>query len=272
MAWLERDATGYFSLCLRIGTKRFKRSLQTKNEKHAELLTARVEENLLLVERGRLEIPQTADVVTFLLSDGRLQGAIKIPENVTLRALFSRYFAALPEGSLEPTSIRGMKVHQKNLENHFGETFSVRMLTANDLQEFIQNRSKDRGIRGFISASTIKKEIATYRTVWNWGATVNLVEGRFPCLGLKYRKTDEKPPFMPFAERHSWSNCRRSDRRPICWRSAPTSRCEVPPELFFERNTVCEQSANRSGSRERRKASKVGALWSVGLSILLRKL
>jgi integrase len=200
MAWLERDATGYFSICLRIGSKRFKRSLQTKNEKHAQLLTARVEENLLLVERGRLEIPQTADVVTFLLSDGRLQGEIKIPENLTLRALFIRYFAALPEGSLEPTSIRGMKVHQKNLEKHFGQAFSVRMLTANELQEFIQNRSKDRGIRGFISASTMKKEIATFRTVWNWGATVNLVEGRFPCLGLKYPKTDEKPPFMPFAE------------------------------------------------------------------------
>lgn len=56
------------------------------------------------------------------------------------------------------------------------------------------------GIRGKISPSTIKKEIVTLRTTWNWGVQFGLVVGKFPNKGLRFAKTDEKPPFQTFTE------------------------------------------------------------------------
>lgn len=200
MAWVERDSTGYYFICLRVGAKRFKRSLDTKSEREASLSKARLEENLLLVERGRLEIPASADLVTFLLSDGRVAGKLEVPESLTLRQLFKQYFAAVPEGGLEQTTIDGMKIHQKHLERHFGHAFPIRTLKLQDLQEYIQKRSRQKGLHGKVTACTIKKGIVTLRTVWNWGVTAKLVEGAFPAAGLKYPKTKEKSPFMSLAE------------------------------------------------------------------------
>ena len=79
MAWNELDASGRYFLCFRLGEKRFKRSLKTRSRKEADRLTARVEENLSLIERGRLVIPADADAVTFLLSDGLVSGPVAIP-------------------------------------------------------------------------------------------------------------------------------------------------------------------------------------------------
>ncbi len=51
-----------------------------------------------------------------------------------------------------------------------------------------------------LSAATIKKEIVTLRTAWNWAEKMTLVAGRFPYHGLRYPKSDEKPPFQTIEE------------------------------------------------------------------------
>ena len=67
MAWLDRDPSGNFHICFRLGSRRFKRSLRTKDERRANASCSRLEENIRLVENGRLEFPPGADVTTFLL-------------------------------------------------------------------------------------------------------------------------------------------------------------------------------------------------------------
>ena len=57
-----------------------------------------------------------------------------------------------------------------------------------------------KGIRGLVSPGTIKKEIITLRTTWNWGVQFGLVTGKYPNKDLRYAKVDEKPPFQTFAE------------------------------------------------------------------------
>ena len=69
MAWLELEASGQYHVAFRLGKRKFKRSLPTANQSDAEAACVRVEENLRLVERGRLDIPANADIATFLLSD-----------------------------------------------------------------------------------------------------------------------------------------------------------------------------------------------------------
>jgi len=200
MAWNELDASGYYFVCFRIGEKRFKRSLRTKSKKEADNLTARLEGNLLDVERGRLVIPDTSDPVTFLLSDGRVSVPISIAKQTTLKDLFDKYFNAIPSGSLEHSTISGMKIHRKHLERHFRPSFHIKTLSLEHLQGYVVKRADDDGKNGKLSAATIKKEIVTLRTVWNWGLTSKIVETPFPSRGLKYPKATEKPPFLSFPE------------------------------------------------------------------------
>src|SRR5262249_2443867 len=47
-----------------------------------------------------------------------------------------------------------------------------------------------------LSPATIRKEIVSLRTAWNWGVRMGLVADRFPYEGLRYPKADEKPPFQ----------------------------------------------------------------------------
>jgi hypothetical protein len=67
-------------------------------------------------------------------------------------------------------------------------------LNFGKLQEYISSRQKD------VSPVTIKKELDTFRSVWNWGLRMKLVEKPFPSAGLVYPKTDEKLPFMTWTE------------------------------------------------------------------------
>ena len=82
-------------------------------EAQARLL--RLEENLRLIEAGRLELPEGADVATFLLSDGKLNGRPVVPATVVLCQLFDRYCESLPDGAMEASSLYTTKIHIKHL-------------------------------------------------------------------------------------------------------------------------------------------------------------
>lgn len=42
----------------------------------------------------------------------------------------------------------------------------------------------------------MRKELSTFRAVWNWARVTTRVEGPFPNKGLRFPKTHEKPPFQ----------------------------------------------------------------------------
>lgn len=201
MAWIQRDPSGNYHVGFRLGARKFKRSLKTKSEETAQHLTARLEENIILLARGRLELPTGADAGAFLLSDGKLTGKPQVPERLTLARLFKLYFDSLPERSLEPTTLYGMRIHERQLYRVLGKSFDVCTLTMADLQRYVEKRSKDPGRRGRkVTPATIKKAIVTLRTLWNWGVNGGHLNGRFPTSGLKYPKAAERPPFQTWAE------------------------------------------------------------------------
>lgn len=77
MSWLEQDKSKNFHIRFRFGGTKFRRSLQTRSKSKAESRLHRLDENMRLVESGRLQIPSGSDVAAFLLSDGRLNGSIR---------------------------------------------------------------------------------------------------------------------------------------------------------------------------------------------------
>ncbi len=158
----------------------------------------RLEEHIRLVDSGRLEIPEDGDPALFLMSDGKISSTPKVQPKLDLTNLFQQYLDALPDGALETSTI---KIHRGHLERNMGESFAIRRLAQTVLQTYVAKRSKEKGIRNRpLSAVTIRKEFNALRSVWKWVVTARHLNGDFPNTGLKYLKTDEKPPFQTWAE------------------------------------------------------------------------
>lgn len=204
MAWLEQTSTGQFHVAFRYGGLKYKKSLRTRDQRAANARVHRIAENLRLLESGRLVLPANADIGAFLLSDGKLNAVT--PESPrrslrTLGQLATAFLASIPEGALETTTINGMKIHLQHLKRVLGASFAIAEAGLEDLQRYIEERSKARGIRGkTLSAATIKKEITTLRTLWNWAKAAGHVTGSLPLKRLRYPKGTEKPPFQTLAE------------------------------------------------------------------------
>ena len=92
MAWLVRKNTGIIHLGFRFAGREINRSLKTRSERTAQAVLQRVEETIDLVERGRLELPEDADLATFILSDGKIEKRHTCPKRqITLGELFIEY-------------------------------------------------------------------------------------------------------------------------------------------------------------------------------------
>lgn len=200
MATLESRGTAW-RLIFRYGRRRFTKSLGAISEREATGLRMRLEDNLLLAVRGILIPPPGCDVAAFFLSDGRLTSQPTLPELRTLEELIDNYLTEIPETALEPTTREGMEIHRGHLERVLGKRFLIHGLEASHLQTYITKRSKDKGLKGrALSGATIKKEIVTLRTIWNWALQMGRLNTAFPNKGLRYPKLQEKAPFLTLSE------------------------------------------------------------------------
>jgi hypothetical protein len=163
MASLESHY-GVFRIVFRFAGRKFSRSLKTGVERVALAKLARLEENLNRLEQGELMLPVGADLMTFLLSDGRREQPPKpkISDCETLGDLFCRFLASLSTGTIEPTTEHCIRIHVKHLRRELGERRRLAAVDFSALQGYIDARSQASGLNGKrLSAATIKKEIAT---------------------------------------------------------------------------------------------------------------
>ncbi len=200
MASLEKRKGGY-RVVFRYAGRKYSRSLLTTQLTAGRASVARLEDNLRRMELGLLSPPPEVDLCDFLLSDGR-SAEIPKPSHVpTLSALCNYYFDRLPSDSLEQSTLYGMRIHVRHLQRILGRNLATDSLKADHLQRYIKKRSceKSRAKRP-ISPATIKKEIVTLRTMWNWTKNMGHLEAPFPSRGLKYPKLEAKLPFRTLAE------------------------------------------------------------------------
>jgi integrase len=185
-------------------------SLETGDEKTAEALRGGVENTLMLMGQGILEVPDGADVVEFVKHGGKPPQAGpasgKAPGPVDFSGFKKRYLEARSGGPMEANSLGTARMHMRHLERTLGKGFDLRRLSLADLQGHITRRRKEGdprrkgGQKKPISAATLRLEISTLRSAWNWAVLNNLVKGPFPARGLQYPKADEQPPFMTWDE------------------------------------------------------------------------
>ena len=201
MAWLTKRGN-VFHLGFRYSGRIFRASLRTTNQRIANAAVSRVDENIRLVETGRLAIPaDTRELATFLLSDGKLSEKPALPTVTSLSDVFSSYRNAMSNGSMEPNSLATTKIHTNHLQRILDSESSFRSLSFADLQRYVDTRSQEKGRRGKnLSPTTIKKEVATLRAIWSWAQKHGYVSDVFPGKGLRFRKSEEKFRFQTWNE------------------------------------------------------------------------
>jgi integrase len=165
-------------------------------ESEALLWKARVEFLLTRLKQHLIEVPPGVGIIDFLKYDGRppadLQTAVR--QDTTLQELRDKYVETFSNGAIEANTLYTAKIHLAHLETTLGKRFLLAGLSMARLQSHIDRRQAD------VSPITIRKEINSFRAAWNWGERMKLLSGPFPSRGLVYPKTDEKPPFMTWAE------------------------------------------------------------------------
>ena len=171
MAGLEQHpASSRFKICFRWGGQQFKRTVKTTNRSEAQAILLRQEENIGLVERGRLAIPPEADIATFLLADGKMMQPPKVeppPKPLTLGELRDLYLAAHSHGAMEANSLQTIKMHLKHVVTTLGMQFAITKLTQEDLQRHVERRARKKYRGRPLSPVTLRKEMASFRACWN---------------------------------------------------------------------------------------------------------
>jgi hypothetical protein len=136
MASLERRG-GRFQIVFRYDGQRFRHALDTQDEATAAGSLARLEENLQLLNRGRLELPANVDLPIFLLSDGRLNGKPVIAQSLTLEEFFVRYQEHVQNGAKEAYTVYIETIHMAHLTRILGKRIRLETITSENLQKYV---------------------------------------------------------------------------------------------------------------------------------------
>jgi integrase len=189
-----------FRIHFRYGGKQFQKSLKTTDNVEAEAAEGRIELTLRELENGRMELPPDADFWEFVRSDGKRTQKAQVSTFQTIDQLFSRYEQEMPPGTMEANSLDTFRLHKKHLLRLLGARTTAKYITLSQTQEYVRRRAKERYRGRQISPRTIKKEVATFRAVWNWGKLHGIVTGDAPTRGLRNEKEDEKPPYLTWKQ------------------------------------------------------------------------
>jgi hypothetical protein len=203
-AWLIEEQ-GIFKFGFRYAGRLYKKSLKTRDKAKAEDRLGVINGNLEYLEEGVLQVPDGADLPTFLMTGGRRTTArITGDEKLTLKGLFERYEAATPDGAKEKNTCGTEKVHKKHLLRLLGEQCLL-PLSLEQLQAYVNKRLKEAGRKGSgVVAGTIKKELGTLHVICEWGrrTAVQVASGTEHVPGRFFHRWpgDQRRPECPSHE------------------------------------------------------------------------
>jgi integrase len=204
MATLEQRGDS-FRLIFYYRNERFTRALKADSKRKAEELKKRLEGNLELLQKGRLEYsPERDDLPTLLLTDGKLNARPEAAKRITLGEFFDQYTSNRPPGK-EGGTIYTEDIHIEHLKRLLDKRTALVEVPAK-LQSYVTARCREVGRRGeLVSHVTVKKELGTLSSLWNkWGMRAGLVSFPLTLKNLEYTKAKEKLPFQTWEqiERH----------------------------------------------------------------------
>jgi integrase len=168
------------------------------DQTEAQGVKSRYEYLLRLLKQRVLTVPSGMDIVSFLRNDGKppdITSESGEPE-ITFAQIRDGYLKTIGNGAVEKNTLYTSKIHLAHIGSTLGERFLIASLAHADLQRHVTRRSAS----GDAAAVTIKKELDTLRSAWNWAKRMGYVPAEFPGAGLVYPKGEEKLPFMTWTE------------------------------------------------------------------------
>ncbi|CAN5307802.1 hypothetical protein BH10PLA2_BH10PLA2_27640 [soil metagenome] len=201
MATLEKRGKEKYRLVFWYQGERYQGAIKADRQSKAEQLRRRVEGNLELLEQGRLEYRPGDDLLTLMLSDGKINGKPTVSKRVTIGEFFDEYKANRPPGK-EGSTRYTEDIHVAHLRRLLGEQTPVADVNTAALQKYVTMRSTEKSRLGeTISDVTVRKELGTLSSIWNqWGTVHELVPGPLSLRQLKYDKRHERPPFQTWEQ------------------------------------------------------------------------
>jgi integrase len=197
MASLEQRGNR-FRVIFRLGGQKHRVSVNASDKKDAEACLVRLEENLRLVERGRLALPDGADIGLFLLTDGRLEQKVRAVRPVRLEEMFEIYRTEFTAGAKEAITREMENIHLNHLARLIGGDVLVAAVTAGTVQQFVDARSRELHLGHPVKPKTVRKAVATLRFVWNWAHRRGQVPSKFPEVELVFPKEKQPEPFRTY--------------------------------------------------------------------------
>ena len=125
-----------------------------------------------------------SSIEDFILFDGKppLDEALKERKDTTLAELREQYEAAYSNGAIEANTLYTIRLHLDRIQETLGKKFILSGLTLGKLQSHIDHRSKH------VAPVTIKKEIDSFRSVWNYG-----LRSEGWCRAISHRLASSTP-------------------------------------------------------------------------------
>lgn len=190
-----------YRLIFFLNGKRYAETLAVETEQDAQTVKRNAERTLAMIAEGHKEIPAGADVGLWIATGGKLTRQPTTANTLPLGELFDEYLKGNPDGHLEDSTLLTMRIHLKHAATVLGKNTPLGSLTFDDLQNYINRRTKDKNRQGNkISPVTVRKEVNTISGMWSWAASHGKVKSGFPGKKLKYPSTKEATRFQTWHE------------------------------------------------------------------------
>jgi integrase len=231
MAGLQ-ERNGSYRAIFRFQGKQHSLWIGEVKEREAETISGRIDYWLMRFKQNLVELPPGCDIIIFLQHDGKPpEHVTKGCKDLTLAILRDSYLAS-QQHKLEQTTLDAIRLHFRHLSRLLGDERMMPTLSRADLQAYVEKRSgewidpnvfrrrrreklvgrkprkngkvappeaEDKPLR-HPSSATIKKEIISLRTAWNWARRQLNLPAEFPGVSLDYAKVEEDLPFMSWQE------------------------------------------------------------------------
>ena len=153
--------------------------------------------------------------------------------------------SCLPNGRIEGAKEKGTVIktedlHIRHLTRLLRQSTFVQSIHLSDVQGYVESRLREKHRGKPLSPETAKKEVATFRVIWNWAVKHKQITAPAPVSGLMFPKQDEKPPFMTWSEINAIlsRNGLSDEQASQYWESLYLSRNELGEVLHHVRTTA----------------------------------
>lgn len=239
MAHMRQDSrTGNWLIHFRWSGKQFTKSTETKREREAAGVLARVEETIRLLKQGRISIPVGVNPGVWIISEGKLREKPTASKRATLTR-FGEVAEAYLADQLDKaeTTLEAERKHIRHLNRVLGKRSPLRSLDLDAMQQYVNHRVRQKHRGRTISGPTVRKELVTFHQVWAWARERSFVETDCPIYNQNHRwavkipKPTERPKFQ------TWSQIERLVKRNDL---TSQQQQELWGSLFLDENQVVE--------------------------------